>query len=207
VTSGSGGRGRPDQPNRLWRKKAEAQLSLRRRRMERGCGFRGRGWWPVVSAGWPVLCDLAGPAAGAEAAPRWSFREELHPPGATAGAADRGLITHQQLRNARMGGPAHQILECSGELDQRAGCCALSDRPNPDRTPGMPAVEGNAGRFATSSARGPRQELPANGLAKAEFRQRSQSGWRKMTSREPEASPPRKDCATRRTSKCCCTKL
>ena len=38
-------------------------------------------------------------------------------------------------------------------------------------------------------------------------RQRSQSGWRKMTSREPEPSPPRRDCGTRRISKCCCTKL
>ncbi len=58
-----------------------------------------------------------------------------------------------------------------------------------------------------NSAREPWRELPANGPAKPELRQRSQSGWRKMTSREPEPSPPRRGCGTRRTSKCCCTKL
>jgi len=49
------------------------------------------------------------------------------------------------------------------------------------------------------------RKLPASGPAKR--RQRSQSGWRKMISHEPELSPPRKGCGTRRTSKCCCTKL
>src|SRR5271165_996929 len=58
-----------------------------------------------------------------------------------------------------------------------------------------------------NSAREPLRELPANGPAKPELRQRSQSGWREMTSREPEPSPPRRGCGTRRTSKCCCTKL
>ncbi len=66
-----------------------------------------------------------------------------------------------------------------------------------------------ADRFeqAKNSAREPWRELPANEPAKPDRRQQSQSGWRKMTSREPEPSPPRKGYGTRRTSKCCCTKL
>jgi hypothetical protein len=42
---------------------------------------------------------------------------------------------------------------------------------------------------------------------KLERRLRSRSGWRKMTSPGLEPSPPRKDCCTRPTSKCCDTKL
>src|SRR5258708_24192858 len=62
-------------------------------------------------------------------------------------------------------------------------------------------------KLRANSARESWRDSPASGPAKPERRQRSQSGWRKMTSREPEPSPPRRGCGTRRISKCCCTKL
>ena len=49
--------------------------------------------------------------------------------------------------------------------------------------------------------------VAASGPAKPERHQRSQSGCRKTTSRGLESSLPRRGCGTRRTSKCCFTKL
>ena len=51
------------------------------------------------------------------------------------------------------------------------------------------------------------RDSPVSEPAKPERRQPSQSGWQRMTSREPEPSPPRRDCDTRRISKCFSTKL